>query len=88
MRRFSLRTLLLVMLGCSVLCGVFTLGGWHPSVAHLLLVLACALPAGSLAYDRGHSCWSGVSGACIGAIAGNVLTLLFAFFVDYWRVTS
>ncbi len=88
MRGFSLRTLMLAIMGFSVLCGLFTTSGWHPTVAriptvgHLLLVLAFAVPAGSLAFDRWHTNRSIVIGTCVGAIAGTVFVSAVALIVD------
>ncbi|MEO8497289.1 MAG: hypothetical protein ABI614_19640 [Planctomycetota bacterium] len=86
MRGFSLRTLLLVMMGISVLCALFTTNGWNADAAHLLLVLAFAVPAGSLAYDRWHTRRSVVIGICVGAVAGTVFVSALVLIVDLWRL--
>lgn len=88
MRGFSLRTLLLAMLGFSVLCGLFTSNVWHPGVAHLLLVLSFAVPAGSLAFDRRHTHRSIIIGTCVGAVVGTIFISAFVLIVDLLRVTA
>ncbi len=84
MRGFSLRTLMLTMMGCSFLFALFTTSGWHPDVAHLLLVLAFAIPAGSFAFDRWHTRRSVVIGTCVGAVAGTLLISAAVLIVDFW----
>ena len=88
MRKFSLRTLLVAMMGVSVLCALFTTRGWQPDGAHLLLVLAFAVPAGSLAFDRWGTHRSVVIGTCVGAIVGTILISAAVLIVDFWRVTG
>ena len=88
MQRFSLRTLLLAMMGISVLCTLFTTDTWNADVAHLLLVLAFAVPAGSLACDRSHTHPSVAIGTCVGAIAGTIFISALVLIVDVWRVSA
>ncbi|MBC8353931.1 MAG: hypothetical protein H8E66_18195 [Planctomycetes bacterium] len=88
MRVFSLRTMLLAMMGVSVLCALFTTGTWSADVAHLLLVLAFAIPAGSLAFDRYHTQRSIVIGTCVGAITGTVAISALVLVVDLIRITA
>lgn len=88
MRGFSLRTLLLAMMGLSVLCALFTTSGWNADAAHLLLVLAFAVPAGSLGFDRWHTRRSVVVGACAGAIAGTIFISTLVLIIDFWRITA
>ncbi|MDA1051724.1 MAG: hypothetical protein O3C40_14740 [Planctomycetota bacterium] len=88
MRRFSLRTLLLAMMGISVLCALFTTGGRNADVAHLLLVLSFAVPAGSLAFDRWHTDRSVVIGTCIGAVVGTIFISALVLIVDFMRVAA
>ncbi len=84
MRGFSLRTLMLAMMGCSVLLALFTTSGWNANLAHLLLVLSFAVPAGSLAYDRWHSRRSVVIGTCVGATVGTLLISAAVLIIDFW----
>jgi hypothetical protein len=88
MQRFSLRTLLLAMMGISVLCALFTTDGWNADVAHLLLVLAFAAPAGSLAFDCWHTHRSVVIGTCVGAIAETIFLSALVLVVDFLRVAA
>ena len=71
MKSFSLRTLMLTVLGVSLLCALFTTRGWNAGLAHLLLVLAFAAPAGSWAFDRRGTHRSAVVGTCLGAVLGT-----------------
>lgn len=84
MRGFSVRTLMLAMMGCSVLFALFTSSGWNADLAHLLLVLSCAVPTGSLAYDRWHSRQSILIGTCVGATVGTVLISAAVLIIDFW----
>ena len=88
MKAFSLRTLLLGMMGVSLLCALFTTGGWDANAAHLLLVLAFAIPAGSLAYDRRPTHHSAVVGTCVGAVAGAGMISVIVLALDFWQVLS
>ena len=87
MRGFSLRTLLLAMMGVSVLCALFTTRVWQAVGAHLLLVLAFAVPSGSFAFDRWGTRRSVVIGTCVGAIVGTILISVLVLIVDFWRAT-
>ncbi len=84
MHGFSLRTLMLAMMGCSFLLGLFTTSGWNANAAHLLLVLAFAIPAGSFAFDVWHTRRSVVIGTCVGAILGTLLISAAVLIVDFW----
>ena len=88
MRGFSLRTLLLTTTGLSVLCALFTTNNWNADAAHLLLVLAFAVPAGSLAFDRWRTHRSVVIGTCVGAVAGTIFISMFVLIVDFLRITA
>jgi len=80
--RFSIRTLMLAMLGGSILCALFTTGGWDPNFGHLLLVLAFAMPAGSWAFDVYGTERAAAWGTCAGAIFGTVCVSVLALTVD------
>ena len=73
MIRFSLRTLLLVVMGFAILCGLFTSRGLSQTLFHALLVAAFAIPGGSYGYDVGQSSWSMTIGMSAAAVAGTLL---------------
>jgi hypothetical protein len=84
--RFSLRTLMLAVLGFSLLCGLFAGSGTTPAVAHTLLVLAFAIPGGSLGYDLGRSSRSLAIGVCVSSVAGTLVVGGAVLLVDWWTV--
>ena len=88
MTRFSLRTMMLAMLSCAILCSLFTTGGWDVDVAHLLLVLAFAIPGGSLAYDLRGTSRSAAVGTCIAAVLGTCLLSALVLIADLWRLMA
>ena len=88
MRGFSLRTLLLTMMSFSVLCALFTTSGRSADVAHLLLVLAFGVPAGSLAFDRWRTHRSAVVGTCVGAVVGTLFISALVLLFDFLRIMA
>ena len=86
MTRFSLRTLLLAVMGVAILCGLFTSRGLNATTAHTLLVAAFAIPGGSYGYDVGRSSWSTTIGTSAAAIAGTVLVSAAVLIADWYRL--
>ena len=82
MKRFSLRTLMLGVMGFAILCGVFHSRGLNVNVVHLLLVLAFAIPGASYGYDIGRSSRSAVIGTCTAAVGGTLLVSVYVLIVD------
>ena len=85
MSGFSLRTMMLAVMGCAMLVAVFTTRVWSVDVAHLLLVLAFAIPGGSLAYDYRRTSRSIVIGTCLAATVGTCLLAVLVLIVDSWN---
>jgi hypothetical protein len=83
---FSLRTMMLSVLGSALICGLFTSGGMAPVAAHTILVLAFAIPGGSLGYDVGRSSRSAAVGVCLASVAGTVALGAAVLIVDWWTV--
>lgn len=77
---------MLATLSISLLCALFTTGGWNASLAHLLLVLAFAVPAGSWAFDHKRTHRAAVLGTCLGAILGTVCLSAFVLAFDLIRL--
>ena len=69
-----------------MICGLFTSGGMAPVVAHTVLVLAFAIPGGSIGYDIGRSSRSTAIGVCIAAVAGTIVLGGAVLLVDWWAV--
>jgi hypothetical protein len=82
-KRYSLRTLLLVFLGAAVLCGLFTSRGWHATAFHTLLVLAFAIPGGSYGFDIGRNSRSVAVGTSVAAVSGTVLVCAVVLIMDF-----
>ena len=82
MNRFSLRTLMLGVMGFAILCGLFCARGMNVNAVHLLLVLAFAIPGGSYGYDVGRSSRSAVIGTCTAAMGGSLLVSLCVLILD------
>ncbi len=85
MTRFSLRTLLLVVMGFAILCGLFTSRGLSATTFHTLLVAAFAIPGGSYGYDVGQTSWSTTIGTSAAAVVGTVLVSAAILIVDWCR---
>ena len=83
---FSLRTLMLSVLGFAIVCGLFTSGGMAPVAAHTVLVLAFAIPGGSIGYDIGRSSHSIVLGICIASVTGTLILGGAVLLVDWWAL--
>jgi hypothetical protein len=88
MRQFSLRTLLLTVMGFAVLCGLFTSRGLNATLFHTLLVLAFAIPGGSYGYDVGRSSRSVAVGTSVAAVAGTVWVCASVLLLDLCRLLS
>jgi hypothetical protein len=70
--QFSLRTLLLSVMGFAILCGLFTSRGLNVTLFHTLLVLAFAIPGGSYGFDVGRSSRSVAVGTSVAAVVGTL----------------
>lgn len=86
MQGFSLRTLMLFTGGMAMVCGVFTMGGVPVVVIHLMLVLAFAVPGGSLGFDMGGTSRSTAVGTCVGAVAGTLIVAAVVLSFDLLRL--
>ncbi len=84
--RFSLRTLMLTVLGFAMLCALFTCGGVPRLVGHTALVLAFAIPGGSFGFDIGRSSRSVVVGVCVASVAGTLVLGASVLVADWWLV--
>jgi hypothetical protein len=83
---FSLRTLMLAVLGTAMLCGLFTCGAASAVVAHIVLVMAFAIPGARFGYDLGRTSRSAVVGLCVAASAGTLALGASVLALDWWRV--
>ncbi len=88
MNGFSLRTMMLVVMSAAILCALFTTGGWNANTAHLLLVLAFAIPGGSLAFDRRPTHRSAIIGTCISAVIGTCVMSILILVADFWQLMA
>ena len=79
---FSLRTLMLTVTGFAILCGVFAAHGINATMAHLLLVLAFAIPGGSYGYDLGRSSRNVAVGTSVAAVVGTIALSARVLIVD------
>ena len=79
---FSLRTLILVTTGIACILGVALAPGINPTLARLVLVLAFAIPGGSVGYDRRKTLDAAALGTIVAAIGGSVLMSGFVIAVD------
>lgn len=86
MRGFSLRTLMLLTAGMAMVCGVFTVGGVPAVAVHLMLVLAFAIPGGSLGYDLARSSRGVAVGTCVGAVTGTLAISTIVLCFDFCRL--
>ena len=86
MKRFSLRTLLLAVMGFAILCGLFTSRGLNATLAHALLVAAFAIPGGSYGHDVGRSSWSTTIGTSVAAVVGTLLVSAAVLIVDWCKL--
>ena len=77
MKKVSIRTLLLLMLGVAMLISIFTKGASSANAFHTILVLAFAIPGASWGYDQSRSSRGLVIGCCVSATLGTVLLSLF-----------
>jgi hypothetical protein len=84
--RCSLRTLMLAITGVGLLLALIVSLRVTPTVGHLLLVLAFAIPSGSYGYDIGGSSRSAVVGTVVGAIGGTIAISVFVLALDFWRL--
>jgi hypothetical protein len=87
-RQFSLRTLLLTVMGFAILCGLFTSGGLNATLAHTLLVLAFAIPGGSYGFDVGRSSRSVVVGTSVAAVVGTVSVCAAVLVLDLYTLLT
>ena len=77
MKKVSIRTLMLLMLGMAMLITIFTKGASSANMFHTILVLAFAIPGASWGYDQSNSSRGLVIGCCLSATVGTVLLSLF-----------
>ena len=85
MQRFSLRTLLLAVMGFAILCGLLTSRGLSATTVHALLVVAFAIPGGSYGHDVGRTSWSMTIGTSAAAVLGTLLVSAAVLIADWCR---
>ena len=83
---FSLRTLMLAVTGCAMLCGLFTCGAASAVMAHSVIVLAFAIPGASYGYDLGGNSRSAVIGLCALASGGTLVLGASVLAFEWWRM--
>jgi hypothetical protein len=83
---FSLRTLMLTVFGFALILGLFTSGGMAPIAAHTVLVLAFAVPGGSIGYDLGRTSRSTAVGICLASVAGTLALGGAVLLVEWWAL--